>query len=126
MPSRHKPLPAWHKQRARELRAAATDAESLLWRHLRSGQLGGIKFRRQHPMPPYILDFYCEAARLVVELDGPQHGEEIDAQRTLSLEARGVMVLRFWNDQVLKETVPVLEEIYRVAMERVVLLQGGR
>jgi very-short-patch-repair endonuclease len=123
MPSRHKPLPAWHKQRARELRATATDAESLLWRHLRSGQLGGIKFRRQHPMPPYILDFYCEAARLVVELDGSQHGEEIDAQRTLSLEARGVMVLRFWNDQVLKETVPVLEEIYRVAHERVALLR---
>jgi very-short-patch-repair endonuclease len=74
-------------------------------------------------MPPYILDFYCEAARLVVELDGSQHGEEIDAQRTLSLEARAVMVLRFWNDQVLKETVPVLEEIYRVAHERVALLR---
>jgi very-short-patch-repair endonuclease len=69
MPYRHKPLPAWHKQRARELRAAATDAETLLWHHLRSGQLGGLMFRRQHPKPPYILDFYCEAARLVVELD---------------------------------------------------------
>ena len=124
MPSRHKPLPAWHKQRARELRSAATDAESCLWYYLRAGRLAGIKFRRQHPMPPYILDFYCEAARLVVELDGSQHGEEGDARRTLSLEAQGVMVLRFWNDQVLKETALVLEEIYRVAMERLVLLRG--
>ena len=123
MPSRHKPLPAWHKQRARELRATATDAESLLWRHLRSGQLGGLKFRRQHPMPPYILDFYCEAARLAVELDGSQHGEQADAERTLSLEAQGVMVLRFWNNQLLLETAAVLEQIYRVAQERVAFLR---
>ena len=124
MPSRHRLLPAWHKQRARELRGTATDAESCLWYYLRAGRLAGIKFRRQHPMAPYILDFYSEAAKLVVELDGSQHGEEADAWRTLSLEAQGVMVLRFWNDQVLKETAPVLEEIYRVAMERLVLLRG--
>ncbi len=75
---------------------------------------------------PYIVDFYCDAPCLVIELDGSQHTEEADAQRTLSLEAQGVMVLRFWSDQVLKETVPVLEEIYRVAMERIVLLRAGR
>tara|TARA_R100001244_G_scaffold259_3_gene385 strand:- start:324 stop:554 length:231 start_codon:yes stop_codon:yes gene_type:complete len=75
-------------------------------------------------MPPYIVDFYSDAARLVIELDGSQHCEEADAQRTLSLEAQGVMVLRFWNDQVLRQAVPVLEEIYRVAHERVALFRG--
>jgi len=124
MPSRHRPLPAWHKQRARELRSQATDAESCLRYYLRGGRLAGIKFRRQHPMPPYIVDFYSEAAKLVVKLDGSQHGDAVDAKRTLRLEAQGVMVLRFWNDQVLKETVPVLEEIYRAATERLLFLRG--
>lgn len=122
MPPKHRPLPAWHKQRARELRIAATDAEVRLWYCLRSGRLGGLKFRRQHPLPPYILDFYCEAAKLAVELDGSQHGGEDDAARTLDLEREGIMVLRFWNDQALKETEAVLQEIYRVASERIALL----
>jgi len=124
MPSRHKPLPEWHKQRARELRNSATDAEVRLWYYLRAGRLGGLKFRRQHPMPPYIADFYCEAAKLVIELDGSQHGGEGDARRTLNLEAQGVTVLRFWNDQLLKETEAVLQEIYRVASERAALLSN--
>ena len=122
MPPKHKPLSAWHKQRARELRTTATDAEVCLWYCLRSGRLGGLKFRRQHPLPPYILDFYCEAAKLAVELDGSQHGGEDDAARTLKLEREGIMVLRFWNDQALKETEAVLQEIYRVASERIALL----
>ncbi|MDZ4195026.1 endonuclease domain-containing protein [Pseudomonas sp. NY15364] len=122
MPPKHRPLPAWHKQRARELRTTATDAEVRLWYCLRSGRLGGLKFRRQHPLPPYILDFYCEAAKLAVELDGSQHGGEDDAARTLDLEHEGIMVLRFWNDQALKETEAVLQEIYRVASERIALL----
>lgn len=122
MPSRKPPLPAWHKQRARQLRSSATDAEVRLWYYLRAGRLGGLKFRRQHPMPPYIADFYCDAAKLVVELDGSQHGGDKDARRTLSLEAQGVRVLRFWNDQLLKETEAVLQEIHRVATERVALL----
>lgn len=122
MPSRNTPLPAWHKLRARQLRSSATDAEARLWYYLRAGRLGGFKFRRQHPMPPSIVDFYCDAAKLVVELDGSQHGGEDDVRRTLSLEAQGVMVLRFWNDQVLKETEAVLQEIYRVASERIALL----
>lgn len=121
MPPKHRPLPAWHKQRARELRTTATDAEVRLWCCLRSGRLGGLKFRRQHPLPPYILDFYCEAAKLAVELDGSQHGGENDAARTLDLERKGIMVLRFWNDQALKETEAVLQEIYRVAGERIAL-----
>lgn len=122
MPPNHRPLPAWHKQRARELRTTATDAEVRLWYHLRSGRLGGLKFRRQHPVPPYIVDFYCEAAKLAVELDGSQHGGQGDAARTLDLEREGIMVLRFWNDQALKEAEAVLQEIYRVASERVALL----
>ncbi|MGE8497758.1 MAG: endonuclease domain-containing protein [Pseudomonas sp.] len=122
MPSRHKPLPEWHKQRARELRSSATDAEARLWYYLRAGRLAGLKFRRQHPMPPYIADFYCDAAKLIVELDGSQHGGEEDVRRTLNLEAQGVTVLRFWNDQLLKETEAVLREIHRVASERIALL----
>ncbi len=117
MPTSHKPLPDWHRQRARALRGDATDAEACLWYYC-APALGGLKFRRQHPMPPYILDFYCETARLAVELDGSQHGEKADGRRTLRLEAQGVMVLRFWNDQMLKQTASVLEEIYRVATER--------
>lgn len=110
MPARHKPLPEWHKRRARELRGSATDAEARMWYYLRAGRLGGLKFRRQHPMPPYIVDFYCDAAKLVVELDGSQHGGEGDVRRTLNLEAQGVTVLRFWNDQALRETEAVLQK----------------
>ncbi len=88
---------------ARRLRKHPTDAERLLWRHLRLRQLGGYKFRRQQPLGPYIVDFVCLAKRLIVEVDGGQHAEqaEEDAQRTAWLEAQGFRVLRFWNTEVL-------------------------
>jgi very-short-patch-repair endonuclease len=78
---------------------------------LRSSRLGGHKFRRQHPVPPYVLDFYCETARVAVELDGSQHSVEADAQRTTFLNAAGVEVLRFWDNDVLGNTALVLESI---------------
>ncbi len=69
-------LPADILDFARELRHRMTDAEALLWRLLRNRQLAGVKFRRQHPFPPYVLDFYCHDHKLVVEIDGGQHNEE--------------------------------------------------
>jgi len=102
-------------QNVRALRQHATDAERLLWRHLRSQQLAGHKFRRQHPIGPYIADFVCIAARLILELDGGQHahgnGLAHDQQRTQFLQSHGWRVLRFWNNQMLSETDAVLHVI---------------
>ncbi len=100
-------MPSWRagtpSERRRSLRAASTDAERALWRILR--QLEGYRFRRQHSAGPYILDFYCAASRLAVEVDGAQHytadGLADDAERTAYLEALGMRVLRFTNVEVL-------------------------
>ena len=96
-------LRATTKQHARSLRREMTDAEKLLWRHLRMEQLGGYKFRRQHPLGNYIVDFVCLEAVLVLEVDGGQHAEstDSDAIRTQWLEAQGLYVMRFWNNEVL-------------------------
>lgn len=95
------------------LRRRMTDAERLLWRHLR-GQQMNRKFRRQHAFENFVLDFVCLDAKLVIELDGGQHAEQAieDAARTAVLEKAGFRVLRFWNDQVLCETEAVLEAIW--------------
>jgi len=116
-PRRKLPLPDTIRQHAAELRRNATDAENLLWRLLRNQQLANAKFRRQHAVPPYILDFYCNELKLAVELDGGQHnqptGRAHDARRTEYLHARGIEVLRFWNHDVLRDTEAVLEAIYQ-------------
>ncbi|RJF90777.1 endonuclease domain-containing protein [Sphingomonas cavernae] len=98
---------------ARNLRRSATEAEARLWHHLRNRQLEGFKFRRQYPIGAHIADFACEQARLVIELDGGHHADQIDADtlRTRSLEAAGYHVLRFWNTDVLNNTSGVLEAI---------------
>lgn len=85
--------------RARRLRREDTGAEARLWGCLRDRRLGGWKWRRQVPQGPYIVDFLCPEAHLVVELDGSQHAEQIDydARRTAHLETAGLRVLRFWN-----------------------------
>lgn len=94
---------------ARRLRRDMTDAERILWRRLRSRELIGWKFRRQHPIGRYIVDFICLEAGLVVELDGGQHAEShADAVRTEFLEDAGYRVLRFWNNDVLTQTDAVL------------------
>jgi len=115
-PSQRKiPLPAEYLEHCREMRKDATDAETLLWQLLRDRQLLGFKFRRQHVIEGYIADFYCHKAGLVVEVDGGGHAEEeqsrYDAERTVHLQALGLRVIRFWNDQVLKQTDDVLEAI---------------
>src|SRR5271166_72860 len=88
---------------ARRLRREQTGAEKELWRMLRAGRFAGFKFRRQHPVGPYILDVYCPAARLSVELDGFQHGlpeqQRTDEARRNFLAAAGIEELPFWNHQ---------------------------
>ena len=102
-----------HKARARELRKNPTEAERVLWQHIRRRQLGGYRFRRQQPLGEYIVDFFCFEKRLVVEIDGGQHSERVsyDTARTASLKSRGFRVLRFWNNQVLGETEAVKQAI---------------
>ena len=99
--------------RARSLRETPTDAETLLWFHLRDRRLANHKFRRQRPIGPYFADFACLEAKLIVELDGGQHVEavEYDEDRTRFVQAQGYRVLRFWNNGVLMQTGTVLEQI---------------
>jgi very-short-patch-repair endonuclease len=87
-----------------------TDAEIRLWSRLRRKQLEGFRFRRQHPLGPYVVDFFCAATRLIVEVDGGQHAEDGEA-RTNWLEARGYRIIRFWNNDVLANTEGVLSTI---------------
>src|SRR5687768_9981682 len=103
------------KDLVRKLRRNQTDAELKLWRAIRNGRIRNLKFRRQHAIGPYIVDFICPEMRLIIELDGGQHNERIlqDQERTLFLERQGFRVLRFWNHQVLNEFESVLEKIYR-------------
>lgn len=96
---------------ARRLRVNATDAERLLWRGLREA-LPQVKFRRQVPIGPYVVDFCAHAARLIVEVDGGQHADNArDAERTAYLEAAGYRVLRFWNNEVLTNLTSVLQSV---------------
>lgn len=103
------------RRRARRLRNEATNAERHLWRYLRLRQLSGYRFRRQMPIAGYIADFVCPEVSLIVELDGGQHAERMqaDAGRTAVLQANGYRVLRYWNDDVLLRTADVLEDIVR-------------
>ena len=102
-------------ERARAMRHEPAPAEQKLWQCLRGRQLCGYKFRRQHPLPPYVADFFCAEAKLVVELDGESHAEReaYDARRTTRLTRGGLNVLRFENDDVFHFTDAVLEEILR-------------
>ena len=107
------------QQRARLLRKALTPAEQRLWQRLRQGQLLEFGFRRQYPMGRFIVDFYCSAARLVVEIDGDVHAQrqEYDAERTKWLETvRCCQVLRFSNDEILHSLDAVLESILTAAI----------
>ncbi|CAN7226883.1 endonuclease domain-containing protein [Variovorax paradoxus] len=105
--------------RARSLRETPTDAESLLWYHLRDRRLANFKFRRQRPIGPYFADFACLEAKLIVELDGGQHVEAAgyDENRTRFIEAQGYRVLRFWNNEVLAQTDAVRERILQALQE---------
>jgi very-short-patch-repair endonuclease len=101
---------------ARRLRANSTGAEILLWRELRKLETKGTHFRRQVPIGSYVADFACMASRLIIEVDGSQHGEEPnksrDEERTRWLESEGYRVIRFWNNDVTQSLSGVLDVIY--------------
>jgi very-short-patch-repair endonuclease len=100
------------RSRARAMRGAPTDSELRLWRLLRDRRLSGFKFRRQVPVGPYIVDFLCVGAKLIVEADGSQHAESVrDNVRDAYLANQGWKVLRFWNNEVLQNREGVLETI---------------
>jgi very-short-patch-repair endonuclease len=104
---------------SRELRQVSTKAEKLLWEELRNKKLNGLKFRRQHPLGKYIADFYCHEKKLVIELDGAIHdkkeNKEYDKSRTFEIEALGICVIRFKNDEVETNIDIVLSKIIQVA-----------
>lgn len=108
-------------QRAVELRDNVTHAEELLWNYVRTKPLG-YKFRRQHPFSIYILDFYCHALKLVIEVDGGIHNEtdvkEADRVRQESLEAQGLMVVRFTNDEITSRLQVMIKKLEAVVLNR--------
>ncbi|CAN5690005.1 hypothetical protein BH11PSE6_BH11PSE6_08080 [soil metagenome] len=109
-------------ERQRQLRREATEPEKRLWKHLRGRQVAGLKFRQQVWLGPYIVDFFCAEARLVIELDGETHvgpeAEAYDERRTALIEAEGYRLRRFWNNDVMQNiegVVAVIEEAARVS-----------
>jgi very-short-patch-repair endonuclease len=117
--------------KSRELRKNLTDAERNLWNHLRLRQVGGHKFRRQHPIGNYIVDFVCLEKRLIIEVDGGQHDEQslYDENRDSWLISQGYRVLRFWNNQIFNELEAVKEIIFENVESPPTLalpLRGGR
>jgi len=98
---------------AKRLRRDTTDAERLLWSRLRASQLSGHKFKRQQPIGNYIVDFVCFDAKLIIELDGGQHADQDEADRSREawLRSQGFRVIRFWNNDVMHNLDGVLERI---------------
>jgi very-short-patch-repair endonuclease len=109
-------------ERARHLRKRETWAEKLIWRWLRDRRFSGYKFRRQHPLGSYCLDFFCEEAELNVELDGSQHGfpdqRKHDAEREKFLQSRGIMTLRFWNSHLRRNAQGIRDTIFEALQKR--------
>lgn len=93
------------------MRREATPAESWFWHHAKNRGIGGLKFRRQVPLGPYIADFLCAEERLIVEIDGGQHGHARDGERDARLLDMGYRILRFWNNDVMADMVAVAETI---------------
>lgn len=112
------------KTQARTLRRDSTPAERQLWQALRNSQLNALKFRRQHPIGPYILDFYCARANLAIEVDGPTHtNPEKDAERDRHLAHQGIHTIRVQNQDVLKNLPGVLEHIATTVATRIAAQQ---
>ena len=107
----------------KSLRVDQTNAENMLWSHLRNRKMDNFKFRRQHVLQGYIVDFACLEKKLIIELDGGQHGEQqqYDIVRTRKLEKNGFKVLRFWNFEVLRDVKRVLKLIYEALTETITI-----
>ena len=100
-------------KKASNLRKNSTNAERVLWKHLKMKQVKGLKFRRQQPIGAHIVDFVCFQKKLIIEIDGGQHADNIsDRKRDKWLIGEGFRIVRFWNQEVLINTKEVLEEIY--------------
>jgi len=99
------------RERAKAMRSMPTDAEHRLWQILRAKRFSGFKFRRQVPIDHYVVDFLCPARRLVVEVDGGQHGGSGDVKRDRYLEAQGFQILRIWNNDLFKNEAGVCETL---------------
>ena len=108
--------------RARNLRKESTWAEKLVWRWLRDRRFASYKFRRNHPVGSYFLDFYCEEARLSIELDGGGHGhpdqQAYDAKRTHFLTSMGIKELRFWNSRLRRDNQVIRDSVFRELQAR--------
>jgi very-short-patch-repair endonuclease len=113
--SREKPVSDTKRDRARQFRRGATEAEAVLWTALRGRKLGGLKFRRQQPVLGFIVDFYCEALNLAIEVDGGVHDGEAskayDAERDAALKAYGLRILRLRNEDVLPQADAAMAKI---------------
>ena len=111
----HTPVSEKNRKNAKAMRRVMTDAELKLWNELRAHRLMGLSFRRQVPLAGYIVDFACSAKKLIVEVDGSQHGEDDnagkDSARTARLQQDGWTVLRFWNDDILRDIDNVCQHI---------------
>lgn len=129
----HEVVAQRQRKNAKSMRRVMTEAELKLWNELRAHRLMSMSFRRQVPIGPYIADFVCSACRLIVEVDGTQHGQqknaEEDAKRSAYLKGHGWTVLRFWNDDVLRDIDGVCQHIVAVAglalPARMQTMQGG-
>ncbi|RWO27945.1 endonuclease domain-containing protein [Mesorhizobium sp.] len=115
----HFPVPANNRSNARKMRSAMTEPELKLWNEIRAHRLMGLAFRRQMPIAHYIVDFACPAKKLIVQLDGSQHARSepsaSDLARSAKLEALGWTILRFWNDDVIRDIDNVCQHIVNEA-----------
>jgi very-short-patch-repair endonuclease len=104
------------KSRRRQLRKNPTEAEKILWQEVRGKKVGNLRFHRQYSVGPYILDFFCPAIRLAIELDGDQHkdAKEYDLERDAFLKEKAITTIRFWNDEVFRNLPAVLEKITKI------------
>ena len=116
-------------EKARLLRRNATSAEEELWKHIRRRQLDGLRFRRQHPVDQFILDFYCHESRLAIEVDGLIHQQReqkmYDQEREIIIEGFGIKILRFKNDEVFRSLPEVLDKIKLEALTRLQSLKSS-
>jgi len=113
-------------EKARCLRSNTTKHEQMPWEYLRKNRILGVRIKRQHPIGTYIADFYCHAAKLVIELDGVSHNSAdqklYDKERTFNLKLDGLKVIRFSNEQIVKDLNNVIAEITKEVQERIVQL----